>query len=314
MTAPRPARFAGMSSARPFLSGIIDYAGLFPPAKLDMPTAVRNYADYMSGPDSDLLGRFVLPASRIGEFAKAAATLLPRGAESSPWRLSVIGDQDITSVREAALEFNCKHWNGSEAGHAVCDSVEIAVRTTDAVSSAREAFPEFFRVFLEIPVSPNPSQLVSAAARKGAAAKIRTGGVVAEAIPQPGDVVRFIAACNEHGARFKATAGLHHPICSKYPLTYEPASASARMYGYINVLLASAFLRSGAEHELVRDILLENDPAAFALAEAGVTWRSHRVAATELRDTREQFFLSFGSCSFQEPVDEAKSLGFLDSR
>ena len=35
-----------MSALRALLGGIVDYAGLFPPAALDMPTAVRNYAAY----------------------------------------------------------------------------------------------------------------------------------------------------------------------------------------------------------------------------------------------------------------------------
>ncbi len=302
-----------MTSARSFLSGIIDYAGLFPPANLDLPTAVRNYAEYRSGQDSDLLGRFVLPASRIDEFAHASHGFLSRGVDSSPWRLSVIVDQDMESVRKIALEFNCKHWSGSEAGYAVCDSVEMPVRTTDAVTSACDAFPEFFQVFLEIPASPDPSPLLQAVSREGAAAKIRTGGVVAEAIPDPDGVIRFLAACNHQRGRFKATAGLHHPISSTYPLTYESGSATAHMYGYFNLLFASAFLRSGAPHEVGREILLESDATSFQLAEVGVTWRAHRLTAHELRETREHFFLSFGSCSFSEPVDEAVALGCLGS-
>ena len=35
-----------MKALRALLTGIVDYAGLFPPAALDMTTAVRNYASY----------------------------------------------------------------------------------------------------------------------------------------------------------------------------------------------------------------------------------------------------------------------------
>ena len=35
----------------------IDYAGLFPPASCSMAEAVRNYAQYRSGPDRPMLGR-----------------------------------------------------------------------------------------------------------------------------------------------------------------------------------------------------------------------------------------------------------------
>jgi hypothetical protein len=38
-----------MSSLRAFLAGIIDYAGLFPPAALEMSSAVHAYAEHRSG-------------------------------------------------------------------------------------------------------------------------------------------------------------------------------------------------------------------------------------------------------------------------
>ena len=37
-----------MQSVRVLLSGIIDYAGLFPPSQLSMPEAVSNYATFRS--------------------------------------------------------------------------------------------------------------------------------------------------------------------------------------------------------------------------------------------------------------------------
>ena len=51
-----------MSSARSFLRGVIDYAGLFPPAQLGMSAAVNAYDEYRHSADKDLLGRFVVPA------------------------------------------------------------------------------------------------------------------------------------------------------------------------------------------------------------------------------------------------------------
>ena len=61
------------------MAGLTDYAGLFPPAELGMREAVRNYAEYLNGPDSACLGRFIVPADRIDEFEIAASDLLPRG-------------------------------------------------------------------------------------------------------------------------------------------------------------------------------------------------------------------------------------------
>ena len=42
-----------------------------------MAEAVANYAAYLRGGDAWALGRFVVPAARLDEFARAAAAHLP---------------------------------------------------------------------------------------------------------------------------------------------------------------------------------------------------------------------------------------------
>ena len=64
-----------MNAVRALLAGAIDYAGLFPPASLQMADAVRNYSRYQSAPDAWALGNFVLPLDRLREFDAAAAGL-----------------------------------------------------------------------------------------------------------------------------------------------------------------------------------------------------------------------------------------------
>jgi hypothetical protein len=59
-------------SLRALMAGAIDYAGLFPPAKLPMDQAIRNYARYRQEPESWMLGRFVCPAARFDEVAAQA--------------------------------------------------------------------------------------------------------------------------------------------------------------------------------------------------------------------------------------------------
>src|SRR5690606_19531676 len=73
-------------AARVLLSGIVDYAGLFPPAALTMWSAVQNYAAYRSGVDAWALGRFVAPAVRLHELATAIAGLDPEGTFAG-WRV-----------------------------------------------------------------------------------------------------------------------------------------------------------------------------------------------------------------------------------
>ena len=67
-----------------------------------------------------------------------------------------------------------------------------------------------------------------------------------EAIPDPADLARFIAACAAAGVPWKATAGLHHPVRAEQALTYEPGAPRAVMHGFLNVFAAAAFAGGGA--------------------------------------------------------------------
>lgn len=298
-----------MNAAQTLLSGLIDYAGLFPPASLEMEPAAAAYAAYLTGDDKSMLGRFVIPASRLEEFSSAVSPFLKPGGE--PWRLSVIANQDVLEVREKVLHFNCSHAATSDAGHAVCDAIEIPVATVGEIDRALELFPGFFDLFLEVQLNPGPEALIGAMSGTRAAAKMRAGGIVPDSIPDSSHVLRFLRACHMHRVRFKATAGLHHALRGPYALTYEPMSPVATMFGYLNIFIASALLEQGISDEDLVGVLEEADASAFVFRDARVTWRSHSLSVDELRQTRSGFATSFGSCSFTEPLAEARALGLI---
>ncbi|MCC7155507.1 MAG: hypothetical protein IT161_13110 [Bryobacterales bacterium] len=50
-----------------FLKGILDYAGLYPPAALTLDEALISYAEYKQHSRSAMLGRFVVPADLLGQ-------------------------------------------------------------------------------------------------------------------------------------------------------------------------------------------------------------------------------------------------------
>lgn len=147
--------------------------------------------------------------------------------------------------------------------------------------------------------------LLDAIKRHGQRAKIRTGGITADAFPAIDNVAAFLRACKAKGIAFKATAGLHHPLRCVKPLTYEPNAPLGTMHGFLNVFLAAAML----DH--VDAILEETDPSAFAFDDDGASWRGHRVSTEDLIATRRDFATSFGSCSFEEPIHDLKELGWL---
>lgn len=300
-TAPAP--------VRALLSGLIDYAGLFPPAQLGMVQAVENYAEYLRGPHCWMLGRFVVPVAKLGEFDQAAAPVLPKGEGTTPWRVAALVGNDLQTDVQEALKFNCRHWPRSEIGHAVIDTLEA--RTSDLVSHAtRSTVPDFFALYVESGGGTLSESAMDAIASIGARAKIRMGGVTAEAFPAAENVAAFLGACAERRLAFKATAGLHHAVRGEYPLTYEPDAKCAPMYGFLNVFIAAAVAFSGGSPADSRDILLRADLSDFKSDDGGISWSGSRLSTEDLTRAR-RFAASYGSCSFVEPVAELREAGLI---
>jgi hypothetical protein len=147
---------------------------------------------------------------------------------------------------------------------------------------------------------------------EGAFAKVRTGGLTPEAVPSSASIADFLCAAALRKIPFKATAGLHHPIRSERPLTYAPDSPRAVMHGFLNVFAAAAFAWHGMDRERVQRILDETDAAVFEFDDAEMRWRGVRLSVTQIREARAQFAHSFGSCSFEEPLSDLRSLGLLE--
>jgi hypothetical protein len=153
--------------------------------------------------------------------------------------------------------------------------------------------------------------LIRCIAETEARAKVRTGGVTADAFPSSFDLARFIKICAEEDVPFKATAGLHHPLRSVNKLTYAPDSASAMMHGFLNVFLAAAFAQSGMDVDRLVELLEEQSPGAFQFDSGGVTWRDEMIVRGQLRNSRNLLAIAFGSCSFEEPIEDLKRIGLL---
>jgi hypothetical protein len=293
-------------SARALLEGLVDYAGLFSPAALSMDDAVAEHARWRRSPQSWMLGRFVLPAARLRDFARAADAHLPEPGAGEPWRLSALLGADVHGDSSLVTSFNRSH-----AGRAVVDAVELKAASPEDADASLEALPSGLTAFVEVPLGGDLGALLYTLRRGGARAKARTGGVVPDAIPDPADLARFIAACVAASVPWKATAGLHHLIRAERALTYEPGGPRAVMHGFLNVFAAAAFAGGGAPFADLEAVLREEDAAAFHLDDDGLSWRHLLVSTDELARSRRDFASSFGSCSFAEPVADLRSLGVL---
>lgn len=297
-----PSSTAAPASLRALLSGLIDYAGLYPPAELEMSAAVAEYARQRSGADAWGLGRFVVGAARLEELATvvAATPSTPAGT----WPLSVLLGADYASdfARLSVLAGNPQFSvDGLEAKATTIAEVD---RLFDVAGSGRE-------IYVEVPLRPDPSDLLARVAALGGRGKARTGGIVPDLFPAADDVVRFFEVCRRLALPFKLTAGLHHPLAGDYRLTYRPDAARGRMFGFVTMFAAAAAVRGGWPLDMVARLIAERDPGTIRFDETGMHWRGRLIETAALRDNRQHGALGFGSCSFEEPFTELRGIGYL---
>ncbi len=318
-------------SLRTMLSSVVDYAGLFPPAGLAMGPAGEAFARDRAGLHEWMLGRFVCPVSRLRELSNAAGALMPGTFATSgyrehadrgePWCISAIADgmvggeggpaAGLEADLETIIQFNTHHAI-EDRGLAQVDCIEIKPPSAEFIDAAVEMLPDDLYPFFEVPQGHDPRGFVAALAGNAAAAKLRMGGVTAGAFPSSAEIAEFINACRLAEVPFKATAGLHHPMRGSAPLTYEPGAATCVMHGFLNMFVASAFaFTHRLEPAMIRACLEESDASAFIFTDEGLSWRRQVIDITQIARVREVFALSFGSCSFEEPVAELKGLALL---
>lgn len=283
-----------MNVARALLHDCIDYAGLFPPAALTLAATVRNYAAYCTGPDAWALGRLVLPTKDFAE-------IVQRWPEfAADWPISLVLGADYGAEIREALALGVR-----------LEMVECRPARIEHISEIRRRLPAEARLFIEAPLGVELDDVLSAIASVGACAKIRTGGITADAIPAANEAAAFLVACARSDLKLKATAGLHHAVRGAYPLTYEDSAPVGRMHGYLNFLVAAALAREGRNEAEVSETLTDEDRAAFRVEEDQLCWRGHTWTTEQITHLRQSFAVSFGSCSFEDPLGEMRGMGWI---
>jgi len=293
-------------SLRILLSEIIDYAGLFPPSRCSMPEAVNNYAKYKNSDFNWMLGRFVVPVSRLNEFMENARDLFSED-KTDVWHLSVLAGEDINETLRRIEFFNQKYET-----QAVCDALEIKILTSSQIEQIAAQIPTELTAYFEIPIREDLPDLIATLAINKQRAKIRTGGVTVEAFPPTDAIIRFIRLCLAANVPFKATAGLHHPLRCYKPLTYETDAPEGMMNGFLNLFLTAGFMRLGLKSRVLENLLEDESIANFEFEDSGVSWqKKYFLDNSQLKVLRERNIISFGSCSFEEPVEDLQKINLL---
>jgi len=284
-----------MRAIETLLDGLIDYAGLYPPAGLDMHAAVRNYLSGQQGKYGYALGRFVVDLDRIEEFSRVA------GGSADRLRVSLIVPSVPDWDRVAEL---------LDAGLRI-DSVEFRPGRVEQTAMCRKHVRSHVATYHEMPVDGSAWDFIHAIAGTGNRMKLRMGGLASEAFPRADSVARVLSWASHCRVSFKATAGLHHPIRSRHPFTYKPGSPSGTMHGFINLFCAATLLYLGGAATDAERALEEEKMNAWEVGSDAIGWGSMRWSAAQILEVRQSFLNCIGSCSFEEPIRDLEALGWL---
>jgi len=332
-------------SLRAFMHGLIDYAGLFPPANLPLNEAIDDYIKHLKGENSWMLGKFIIPISKLDDLdvfvtlfddiGGLKLAVLGSGGNSDDEYLNNLG-KDITKINgyrkkhdgKVKIEvYECKLASNSPTEETMKNATDLL--NENNLSHYHE-FPKLPDVGINYSTEQDESSwdkivlptVKMISSFDGAGIKLRCGGIVKEAFPSVEQVAAMIQTCALSGISMKCTAGLHHPI-RHFADEYD-----SYMHGFINAFGAGVFTSKFPNPENSKEkyrmfILLshmtdEQDGKNFKFTDEKMIWKvgDDRDTVFEfdnenIKDCRKKRMISYGSCSFQEPIDDLKQLGWM---
>ena len=332
-------------SLRTFMHGLIDYAGLFPPANLPLNEAIDDYIKHLNGENSWMLGGFIIPVSKLNELDQFVSLF----DEIGPLELAVLGsggdsnDEYLSKISNDMVKIS--DYRNRHSGKVRIEVYECKLpsnspskktmkKATDLLNQNKlshyHEFPELPDVGINYSTDEDESSwdeeilpVVSMIAElKGAGIKLRCGGIVKEAFPSVEQIAAMIQTCALIDIPMKCTAGLHHPI-RHFAEEYD-----AYMHGFINAFGAGIFTSNFPNPEnsqerfrmfiLLSHLIGEQVADNFDFGDKGMIWKmgDDRDSIFEfdndsIRNCRGKNMISYGSCSFQEPIDDLKQLGWM---
>ncbi|MGH8958274.1 MAG: hypothetical protein ACRDVK_06330 [Acidimicrobiia bacterium] len=267
------------SAPQVLLRRLIDYAGMYPPESLTLEDAVATYLRHRRSPHEWMLGPFLCPSAQLHDLE----WLL--GGEPVP--VGVVFDQPAAEA---------------VASIAVSDLRIQQIETTDlTVGPMLGELDPAFTVWLEA----EPPDVLAVAGRnpgRRIGVKIRCGGATPERFPTPSALAEAMHETFVCGLPFKATAGLHHPW------RHFSEQVGVWRHGFLNLAAAAATLVVTRDRGRVEEMLAADDPGMLSRQHLRLAGQEFPIA--DLRSARV-FFRSYGSCSFDEPVEDLVAMGSL---
>lgn len=325
-----------------FLNDLIEYAGMFPPAKLPFQEAFQNFLNYRSEKHHWILSRFICP---VASFDVLCDALTSEQNLNQPVRISALGGSlvpNYSSTDEFQSEFALL--KELENAHPVGLCIETfeaklsqdLVLTTimnenhDELSKEQTPFSQAIiqtlsnrpvqlrKILFELPFDGNHisipvvRQMIREFAKVNSVIstqnvkvglKVRCGG--SENIIATTPLIEIVQECALQRVPFKATAGLHHPVFSL---------KRTEKYGFMSLFWACAycFANPQASIDQISQVLTESNVQNFKFEVDESYWKSNISINSKQIEESRRLFLSFGSCSFDEPIQDLINAGYLD--
>lgn len=320
-----------LKSIKYFCEKLIDYAGLFPPAALLLPDAFENYIKYKNSEFNWMLSKFICP---VKMFPELEDILSKKYSGEIDIHLSILGRGGY-NIEDFTKNFliDVKLWKNfiSGSGHKIItNSFEIKLPDELITNHDPKRISEFIE-FISANIESNISQKVFIffeghigtewkrnikslikgieilnTGKSKFGYKLRTGGVEPYSFPSPEQVSYCIKECLTGEIPLKFTAGLHHPF------RHYDNEVESMMHGFVNVFAAGIIaMRHNISSVGLKEILTDENPGNFIFTENNFSWKDWKIETDDIKFARENLVISFGSCSFDEPVNDLKSFGLL---
>ena len=294
-----------MSTIPAAYGSLVDDAAIFPPGNAPLTEALRAHREHRAAAYADLVGAFVVSDVALPDLI---AAVRDEGA-GEPLSVSVVVTGGAGAIEPAV------RW-AVRAEELTLAAVELGLRDEqDLPRNARRVatvvdqlrasgdLDDETPVYVEPPrlMGPEPTPSWLSALDEVAALdlrlKFRTGGVTADAFPGSAELAACIDAALDRELRFKCTAGLHNA------LRHRDEETGFEHHGFLNVLAATRAALDGAPASDVVHVLdtTDRDAVREALDAAGPD------GLTSAR----RWFISFGSCSVLEPLEDLIDLDLL---
>lgn len=326
-------------SIQPFLAEILDYAGLYPPASLPLSEAFEKYITHCQSNEAWMLSKFVAGTGYLTDLVElinatkespdpflVTAVAAPsvsleefrQVVDNTKTTLLDVIDRSDREVKVPSLEIKLpEEFFESSNTTNIEKAIEYAVsEMASSLVLPNEIFFEipgfaFKRANIDIVLDVLSDQIAVLESKKLDAFsvigfKIRCGGVEAFQFPPINYLAHAIHSSVTKKVPLKFTAGLHHPV------RHYNDSVSTKMHGFLNVFGATLLCHhKGLSKPDLQNMLEDENPDNFIFSDTQFSWKEHSITSEEIQILRSLYVTSFGSCSFEEPVEDLQELTLL---